>query len=337
MLLLGEILVYKKEKQRMIVDKLRPGDHIQIIAPAQSLMPKLTQEMRIRGVKRLEELGLTVSFGDHVHEIDEFGSTTIDNRLADLHRAYEDKSVKAILAVSGGTTSNQLLPYIDYKLLKDNPKILCGLSDITALINAVYAKTDVVTYYGPHFNMLSAGEDLGFSLDYFRACLFDDKPISLSPSLFYYNSIWEHEQLDNPGYWVINEGDVEGKILGGNFLTFNFLQGSEYLPDTSDSIFFLEDNGPEDYKNVQNQLQALLNQPSFSGVKALAIGRFKQNSMMTKEILTKIIKTKKQLDGIPVIANIDFGHTLPMITIPIGGRARVIADPTNPVIELLIH
>jgi muramoyltetrapeptide carboxypeptidase LdcA involved in peptidoglycan recycling len=325
------------EKRSIIADKLKPGDHIRIIAPAQSLMPKLSQDMRIRGVERLETLGLTVSFGNHIHEIDEFESTTIENRLEDLHQAYEDKSVKAILTVSGGTTSNQLLPYIDYDLLKDHPKILCGLSDITALVNAVHTKTDIITYYGPHFNMLSASDDLGFSLDYFRACLFDDKPIRLEPSPSYYNSIWEHERYDNSNYWVINEGEAEGTIFGGNFLTFNFLQGSAYLSDMTDSIFFLEDNGPEDFKNVQNQLQALLNQPNFHQVKALIIGRFKRNSMMTKEILTKIIKTKRQLDKIPVIANVDFGHTPPMVTVPIGGYGRIVADLRYPLIEFLVH
>ena len=127
----------------MIPPKLQPGDEIRVIAPARSL-GIISPENREIATKRLEELGFTVSFSDHVEEQDEFDSSSLQSRIADLHAAFEDKNVKGMFTVIGGFNSNQLLKYIDYDLIKKNPKILCGYSDITALSNAIYAKTGMV-------------------------------------------------------------------------------------------------------------------------------------------------------------------------------------------------
>ncbi|WP_148910098.1 microcin C7 resistance protein MccF-like protein [Sphingobacterium allocomposti] len=88
-------------------------------------------------------------------------------------------------------------------------------------------------------------------------------------------------------------------------------------------IYILEDNAAEDVNNVQNQLQALLLQPIFRRVTGIVIGRFRKESKMTREVLTKIIRTKDELTSIPVIANVDFGHTIPTVTLPIGGTLRI--------------
>lgn len=321
----------------MIPVKLSVEDEVRIIAPAQSLLPKLTLADRLRAIERLESIGLRVTFGKYISEVDEFKSTTVEHRLRDLHDAFIDPTVKAIIAVSGGTTSNQLLPYINYDLIRSNPKILCGLSDITALNNGIYAKTGMVTYYGPHFNVFGASEGIEYTLDYFKKCLFEKTPFKLSPADIFYNSTWEKTPVANTGYWVINEGACSGKILGGNFLTFSLLNGSEYMPDISDAVLFLEDNGPESAGNVQNQLQSLLNQSNFAQVRGLVIGRFKDESQINRQTLTKIIETKEKLDRIPVVANVDFGHTVPMITFPIGGQVELVAGSDDVSIEISDH
>ena len=326
------------EKREVVAPpRLQAGDHLRVVAPAQSLLPKVTPDRRSRAVQRLESLGLTVSFGKHVLEIDEFKSTTVSHRIEDLHEAFADTDVKAIMAVSGGTTSNQLLQHIDYQLIKNNPKIICGLSDITALVNGIYRKTGLVTYYGPHFSSLTAKHDIAYTLDYFQRCLFSPDPFELIPAPYFYNSPFEDERLLNEGYWVINEGEAEGTLVGGNFLTLNFLQGSEFMPNEARSICFLEDNGPEGVKNVQNQLQSLINQPRFDKIRGLIIGRFKKETGMTKDLLTKIIKTKEALKDIPVIANVDFGHTSPMVTLPVGGVSRMSARSDKPAITITSH
>lgn len=99
--------------------------------------------------------------------------------------------------------------------------------------------------------------------------------------------------------------------------------GSEFMPEIKDSILFLEANKVIDHKDVQNQLQAILNQLQRDNIKGILIGRFQKDTGMTRHLITKMIHTKKELKNVPVAANIDFGHTAPMATLPIGGRMRI--------------
>src|SRR3989344_4225630 len=138
--------------ETIYADKLKSGDGVRVVTPARSLMlPWINEELKATAKARLEELGLSVSFGKCVNEIDEFNSSPIEHRVDDLHDAFRDPSIKLILTVIGGFNSNQLLRYLYYELIRQNPKILCGYSDITALSNAIFAKTGLVTYSGPHF------------------------------------------------------------------------------------------------------------------------------------------------------------------------------------------
>ena len=146
---------------RIVPAKLNVGDEVRIIAPSRSFN-LLSQETIDIATNRLEELGLKVSFGKNIrNEIDKnYCCASIEDRIEDLHDAFRDKNVKAILTVIGGYNVNQILDYIDYDLIKNNPKIICGFSDITALLNAITAKTGLVTYYGPHYS--SFGMKKGF-------------------------------------------------------------------------------------------------------------------------------------------------------------------------------
>ena len=303
--------------------KLEAGNEVRVIAPAKSFKSSFNEERKLLAIKRLETMGLKVSFGKYVSEVNEFESTTIEHRIEDLHDAFADNNVKAILTVLGGSTSNQLLKYVDYNLIKNNPKILCGLSDITALANAIYHKTDLVAYSGPHFTIFGASNAIEYTIDYFKKCLFSNEFFEIEPSQTFCDKRWDTEENKNEGPWIINQGKARGKSLGGNLLTFKYLQGTEFAPDLSESILFLEDNEKENFRAFENQLQSLINQPDFNGVKGIIIGRFQKGSGMTKDLLTTIVKTKKELDNVPVVANVDFGHTTPMITFPIGGEVEI--------------
>ncbi|PIN74166.1 LD-carboxypeptidase [Candidatus Woesearchaeota archaeon CG10_big_fil_rev_8_21_14_0_10_45_16] len=327
----------------MIPAKLKSGDGVRIITPARSLaMPWLNEELQKIAIKRLEELGLKVSFSEHVNEIDEFNSSTIKKRVDDLHEAFKDKSIKLIITVIGGFNSNQLLRYLDYDLIKNNPKILCGYSDITALANAIYAKTGLVTYSGLHF--FSFGEKRGFdySLDYFKKCLFSDESFEVLPSKEWSDDLWANDQenrefMKNDGFWIINEGEASGKIIGGNLCTLQLLHGTEYIPNIKGSILFLEDDYEAHVATIDRDIQSIIHQPEFKKVQGIVIGRFQKATKMTKELLTKIIKTKKELNHLPVIANVDFGHTNPMITFPIGGTAKLLAKNKKAKLEIVKH
>ena len=117
----------------------------------------------------------------------------------------------------------------------------------------------------------------------------------------------------------MQEGSAEGYAVGGNLITLNLLQGTEYYPSLKDKIVFVEDNDKEIFRAFENHLQSLILQKDFNTIRGLIIGRFQKESRLTRELLQKIIDTKKELKNVPIIANVDFGHTVPMITLPVGG------------------
>jgi len=325
----------------MIPNKLKKGDEVRVIAPARSLSI-ISEKTRKIAQARFRELGLKLTFGNHVNESDEFNSSSISSRIKDIHDAFRDKNVKAILTVIGGFNSNQLLRYLDYNLIKSNPKILCGFSDITALSNAIYTKTGLVGYSGSCYSSFGMKKGCEYSLEYFKKCLFEKSSFSISPSKDWSDDEWYLNQekrdfIKNKGYWIINEGSATGKILGGNLCTLNLLQGTEFMPSLNNSILFIEDDEETNRVLFDRDLQSLIHQRDFSKVKAVVIGRFQKKSKVTRAILTKIIKTKKELEKLPVIANVNFGHTTPIITFPIGGTANLVAKNNKVKLEILEH
>lgn len=318
--------------QRIFAPKLKKGDEVRVITPARSLsLPWITEELKERAIARLEELGLIVTFGTYVTEIDELDSSSIEHRVADLHDAFSDENVKLILTVIGGFNSNQLLRYLDYDLIRDHPTLFCGFSDITALSNAIHAKTGLVTYSGPHY--FSFGEKKGFehTLDHFKKCMFADAPIEVQPSRAWSNDRWagkqnERNSIENEGYWVLQEGEAEGTIIGGNQCTLNLLHGTEFMPDIRESILFIEDDDEAHAATIDRDLQSLIHQPGFEEVRGIVFGRFQPPTGMTHEILAKIVSTKRELRRLPIIANADFGHTTPLITFPVGGNAHIYVE-----------
>jgi muramoyltetrapeptide carboxypeptidase len=328
----------------IIPPKLKKGDEIRVVMLARSLS-LLSEDNVNSAIKNLEKEGFKVSFSEHCKEKDMFMSTSIESRVQDLHEAFKDKNVKAILTVIGGFNSNQLLKYIDYELIKKNPKILCGYSDITAISNAIYAKTGLVTYSGLHFSSWAMEIGAEYNKEYFKKCLVENKPYEVKPSDKWSDDSWWKDQktrnlIENKGYEIINEGLAEGTIVGGNLCTFILLHGTEYMPSLKDSILFIEDDEMEKEGTavmVDRHLQAIIHQHGFVGVKGIIIGRFQVNSEMTEEKIRYIISTKKELRNIPVIANADFGHTNQMFTFPIGGKARITANNGEIKIDILEH
>ena len=149
--------------------KLKPGGHIRVIAPVRSLK-LLSESSKQEAINRLERAGFKISFAKNVNEIDEFNSSSVESRIEDLHEAFSDKKVDAILTVIGGYNSNQLLQYLDYNLIAKNPKIICGFSDVTALNNAITAKTGMITYIGPHFSSWGMKHGFEYSEEFFKKC-----------------------------------------------------------------------------------------------------------------------------------------------------------------------
>jgi muramoyltetrapeptide carboxypeptidase len=311
----------------MISNKLNIGEEIRVIAPSRSLNG-LNQEVFDKALKFLSDKGFVITFSKNSREIDETNSSSIHSRVEDLHDAFLDKNVKAILACNGGSNVNQILEYIDYSIIENNPKILCGFSDITALINAIYAKTELVTYHGAVFAYLGYDDDIEYTFNYFQKCLMKSEAYFIEPS----------EQTNE--YYVIQEGSCKGEIVGGNLCTLNLLKGTEFMPDLNNKILFLEDNnlvGNYFTSQFERNLQALIQTIGFDRVKGIVFGRFDSDCKMDIHTIQRIVATKKQLKNIPIIFNVDFGHELPFVTFPIGGVAKINAIGASVSLEILNH
>ncbi|MFJ7636901.1 S66 family peptidase [Peribacillus sp. NPDC097264] len=319
--------------------RLKRGDEIRVIAPSRSLAIVKGEQRRL-AEERLVDLGFKVTYGKTALVHDDFFSNSIEDRVEDLHDAFRNPSVKAILAGVGGYNANQLLQYIDYDLIKKNPKVLMGYSDITAIGLAIYQKTGLTTYSGPDFSTFGMKTGLDYTMDYFKKAVLMDDGFDLEQSETWSDDSWHLEQEDrsfhpNSGYMVIQEGEAAGTILGGNLCTINLLQGTEYMPSLRDRILFIEDDEESHPFSFDRDLQSLLQLPDADGIKGVIIGRFQKDSGMTPYALQQIIATKRELNGIPVIANANFGHVHPFATIPMGESVKMTVRNGNAKVTIL--
>lgn len=321
--------------------KLQPGDEVRVVTPATSMVI-IDEDGRKNSIDRLEELGLKVTFGKHVEESDDFYSSSIESRVEDLHDAFRDSNVKAILTVIGGFNSNQLLRYLDYELIENNPKILCGFSDITAIGTAIYEKTGLLTYSGPHFASFGMLKGLEYTVENFKKCLMSEEPYEIIPADYWSDDAWFRDQenrtfFQQEDFHIFQEGTAEGTVIGGNLCTLNLLQGTEYMPSLKNAILFIEDDYMTEPLVFDRDLQSLLHQPDGDKIKALVVGHFQKKSEIPDDVLKKILETKAELKNIPIITNVNFGHTQPITTFPIGGRARITASNLKAKIEIINH
>ncbi|MGP4095244.1 S66 family peptidase [Nonomuraea sp. KM90] len=326
----------------MFPPKLKAGDGVRVVAPARSRAMVMEHDHTGLIDSRFAELGLTLSYGDHVDERDAFDSAGVASRVADLHEAFADPSVAAILTVIGGYNCNELLPFLDWELIRANPKILCGYSDISALQNAILARAGLVTYSGPHWSTFGMRDHFEQTLGWFTSVMFGTAPVTLSPAAHWSDDLWfldqdKRELIPNDGWWRIRPGAAEGHLVGGNLATLNLLQGTPYMPSLDGAILILEDDLESHPATFARDLTSLLQLPDGARVRGLAIGRFQQASRMSRPLLEQIVATQPALAGLPVLASIDVGHTYPLATFPIGGQARLTVTGTDADLTLLRH
>ncbi|MFA6072357.1 MAG: S66 peptidase family protein, partial [Janthinobacterium sp.] len=238
----------------IIPQPLKKGDTIGFISPSAGPNPRAIHRIH-QAKKILEGLGYKVIYAKNSLKSEGYTSSSIDNRIEDIHEMFSNPEVKMVMCTIGGNNSNQLLKYIDFKLIKNNPKIFIGYSDITVLHYAIMTQANFATYCGP-CAMTQFGEYpkiLDYTLKYFDLALTEEKGkknYAIEPS-----SSWTEEFLDwfqkkdqerprnlenNKGYEWINMGKAEGNILGGTILSLNHLAGTKYWADPTGSIFFLD-------------------------------------------------------------------------------------------------
>lgn len=309
----------------MLAPKLNQADEIRVIAPSRSLAI-VRDEIFNKALCFLKNQGFHVIFSKHSREIDDWNSSSIQSRIEDIHEAFFDNNVKAILTAIGGFNVNQILEHIDYDIIRQHPKILCGYSDITALLNAIYAKTGLITYHGAHFSTFGFEAEQEYTQRAFFDCVMKQDNILLKPS------------QTAKRYTVIQQGVCEGTVIGGNLCTLNLLQGTQFMPLADDIVLFLEDDnimGNYFVYEFDRNFQSLVHAYGIEKIKGVVFGRFDDSCNMNADVVRKIIADKLPKD-IPVVFGVDFGHVFPMITFPIGGKVRIETN-NEPLITIIQH
>lgn len=291
--------------------RLSPGDTIGLITPGSYIADESLQ----RAVDNLLKLGLKVKMGRHIRAKHGFVAGTDQQRLDDLHTMFEDKSVDAIWCARGGYGCTRLLPHIDYSLIRANPKVLVGYSDITALHQAIFQMTGLVTFHGP----VGASELTPYTEAQLRAVLMQpEAPYTIPPSL-------ENEASQEEGFYAetYQEGKVEGHLLGGNLSLLAAMAGTPYLPDVEGAIVFVEDIGEPPYR-LDRMLTQLRQSWPLGKAAGLALGIFADcemkpgsDSLPLQQTLAEQIRPLQ----IPSAYGLPFGHISHQCTFPIGIRA----------------
>ena len=296
-----------------------------------------------RGIKYLENKGFQVKNGILYKKKDFYRSGTIKERAEEFNNLLYDENIQIIMTSIGGNNTNSILPYIDYEYIKKHPKIIIGFSDITALLLAIYAKTGLVTFYGP--DIASSFGELPPFVDWtFESFNSFVKGISV-PYSYEMPVAWTDEFIDwseqdrskeqYSNQWVcVKQGTCQGRLIGGNLNTMEGFFGTEYMPVINKGdILFIEDAEKDAY-TIERSFSLLKLAGVFDKVSGIILGKhekFDDNGTGRKpyEILLEVIGDT----SIPILADFDCCHTHPMLTMPIGCEVRL--DATNKKITLM--
>ncbi len=291
---------------------LKRGDIIGIAAPAS---PPASEEHLARGIRYLESLGYRIELGRHVLRKTGYLAGTDRERVSDLHELFSNKNVKAIFTVRGGYGCTRILPLLNYRLIRRNPKILVGYSDITALQLALLSKTGLISFSGPMVAVEMAGKFNGNAEEQFWRCLTSTtKPRPL--------------QTHRTKKRIIHKGISEGILLGGNLSLVASLVGTEYFPKIKQSMLMIEEIEERPYR-----VNRMLNQLKLSGVfkraSGVALGEFTGCEPETGKpslTLQQVFEDSFQEYSFPVAGHFHYGHVNDLQTIPFGVRVRLDAN-----------
>ncbi|MFQ5822449.1 MAG: LD-carboxypeptidase [bacterium] len=298
--------------------KLEERDTIGIVGPASPMR----KERLKKGIQYLKQQGYEVREGEHLNDKYGYLAGSDEDRAYDLNQMFLDPEVDAIFCTRGGYGTPRLLDLIDYDVIRKNPKIFVGYSDITALQLAIFKRTQVVTFSGP-----MVAVEMGKGIEPFTETHF-------------WNLLMKAEaktrlEGHNGSLKILNKGKSEGRLIGGCLSLICSLLGTPFLPDFKNAILFVEEIGEEPYRIDRNltqlKLAGVLNQ-----IKGIVFGQFHdclaQSNEPSLTIERIIYDVTSDLD-IPILAELPYGHVDRKYTIPIG--TRVYLDAEKGYLEIL--
>ncbi|GAA0075891.1 LD-carboxypeptidase [Clostridium sp. CTA-5] len=291
---------------------LKPGDKIALIAPSSPT----SEEIVKLSVKSMENLGLKVVVGESCKSHYGYLSGSDKIRARDINYMFADKSISGIFAIRGGYGSVRLLDKLDYKMIKKNPKIFSGYSDVTAIHNVLNQKCDFITFHAPMpATEICKGLD-EYTLEYFKNNMFKSEPLGTL------------KNIETLKMKTLYTGKASGRLTGGNLSLICSTIGTEYEIDTKGKILFLEDVDEYLYK-IDRMLLQLKQSNKFKEANGIILGSWNdcvapkgKESLTLKEIFEELILPENK----PIIYDICCGHCLPTMTLPLGAKVNMDAN-----------
>ncbi len=303
--------------KRLLPVPLNRGDTVGLVSPSAATDDLLNLQLA-REV--LEALGLKVRTGAHYASRRGHLAGTDAERAGDLNTMFADTQIKGIICARGGSGAARILPLLDYDAIRRNPKVLLGYSDITALHNAIQARTGLVTFHGPN----GTGSWNKFNADQFRRLFFDRELIQ------YQNESDDDKELvpRTNRITTLTGGKARGELVGGNLTVLTALAGSPYLPDFTGKILFLEDVSEAPYR-VDRMFSTLKLMGALDKIAGVIFGECTDcspgngyGSLTLAQVLEDYIKPL----GIPAYSGAMIGHIRRQFIVPVGGRVEMDAD-----------
>ncbi len=310
----------------MLLKKLSKGDTIGIINPAFK-NPDDVYNKYSKMIEIINNMGYKIKFGKTFTLQNGYLAGTDEERAEDLNEMFRDESVKAIVCMRGGYGASRMVDLVDYALIKDNPKVICGFSDITVLLNAIYKKTEIPTIHGLVSLYIGSKVCDDFSLNDFWKVLTEKQ---------------KGRVLKNPNDLckTLIPGKTTGKLVGGNLSLIATMVGSEYEVDFTDKIVFIEEVTEEPYQ-IDRYLSSIRLRGMLEKAKGFVFGYFSEcepsEGRKGTQTYVDIIKDYVGKLGKPTIYDFACGHSFPFINLPIGTLVTLDADEKTITIEEEIY
>ena len=303
--------------RRLLPPPLNPGDTVALVSPSkatdEALDLQIAQEV-------MQALGFKVKTGKHYAARRGHLAGTDAERAADINTMFGDSEVKAIICLRGGSGAARLLPLLDYQLIRRNPKVLLGYSDITALHNAIHAQTGLVTFHGPN----GTGSWNAFNADQFRRVFFNRE-------LMQYRNVvdtkGELAQRQNRTV-TLSGGKAQGELIGGNLTVLTALAGSPYLPKFDGKILFLEDVEEAPYR-IDRMFSTLKLMGALDRIAGFIFGECtdcKPGGGFGWLTMDQIFEDHIKPLNIPAYRGAMIGHIRQQFIVPVGGKVEMDAD-----------
>lgn len=293
---------------KLVPSKFKTGDTIGVVAPSSPIIGDNIDELN-KAKKIVERSGFKVKYSKNIFSNTNGYSATAREKAEDINAMFADKEVKMIWCAKGGNNSNSTFEYLDYELIKKNPKIICGYSDITSITNMITEKTGLITFSGTNFKTIATDEtDYSYKQALSR---FVDGNLEFGP--------------ENEEYVTIQKGKAEGELIGGNLSLTRGMVAGKYSLDFTDKILFLEELGFEtDPEATSNNIYYMKQNGVFDKIKGLWIGNYEHESGISLEkIIMDVLNGEYKF---PIIKSNNFGHIERKTVIPIGTKAEINTD-----------